>query len=1252
MFVSQIFDEASEILGTTDQNKVFRKLTQAAQALMESGHWFHTQSEVDVCTGWDGVTLTLPRGIEVPLGVNIDGSPLYFRGRLFQYHVNKGGMYNTVSWAWDDRGFVATQMDIRQPAQVIAVAETDADIGATLRLVGTDQNNRDLRSQMPDGTGVDGLIIQVHSLSDFQRGTIVPDGNTIVTREAAISPFNEFVSQTPHQLSSGQGAILSQVSGTVPTGLTESDQYWVGVVNPTTIQLYRDPLYAQQGEYPIALTSIAGAGVLALTDSRLANPVTSVVIGSPFPVTIAQGNEVTFTGSVLPNPLVAGVTYFANLIDGTNLQLFTSLANAQSGTNPIYLTGSNATFNIQVRKTIAPITNLKFTVPHYYSTGDEVQAYSNGGTLPQPLIEAQNYFVYVIDAYTVTVHTSYTDSLTGNNPIILLTSGSGSNSLNKLIPATAVLGTTRNIAASNVGIQSATGSGATVSAVVTGPVTNITISNAGTGYTSVPNVVFESTGGTGYSTSPSVYVQDPTGSGAAITATVSGGKITGLTVVSGGSGYTASPTIVFSGGGGHGAAAICAVSGGVITGATLQAVGGGATAYAQVGTVSGSSEYQTVIAVILQSPGSGYQFPPRITFTGGGGSAAAAAATITTSFVSGYIITNQGSGYVFPPAIALTGGGGTGASATAIVENGLLTAVNVVAQGTNYSSAPTVSVVSSTGAFVTFSSTGTLPSPLVQGETYRAEAPFSSTGFTVLNADFSTVNITNLGNGTFYAVISRAFSVEFTNQWTGDFSGVPTGTGIYFGTDYLLPITAPAIDNGATKFYVRRLTNSTAMIFDTQAHAESTATSGAIQSVTIINKGSLYLGGGYTATINTTTGSGAVLQVNTYETPPPDLNGWVASITVVSAGSGYLITDTVTISPPNGGAGGGFQATAALVVGATNVGLIQVQAFGAGQSYFAIQQSTVPAIYNNLVDVDSLQYLNDGETVQFSSTGALPAPLAAATDYTIKIVGSNIQIYSGGTLVSFTTLPSGQMSLLVIRKFSPVAPDSVSLENAIFETGTPVIPRPSPNDILDPNLTAGIEYFVRLIDAGTIELYDTEAHARAIPGIVGRIPFTTIGDTPTSTFFLDAVEPPTFVKVISHIEKPITQGYVSLYAYDYGRSNDMTLIGQYHPTEVNPKYRRIRVGKSCAWARILYRVKHPNITSLFDYLPVEQPRAIIAAVHAIDLEEKDFVEQAQRYWQVAFGYLRNQQTSMDGHAMEAIQVDGLTYGDRTDPVMF
>lgn len=68
------------------------------------------------------------------------------------------------------------------------------------------------------------------------------------------------------------------------------------------------------------------------------------------------------------------------------------------------------------------------------------------------------------------------------------------------------------------------------------------VSNSGSGYTSAPTVVF---------TAP----QTSGGTTAVATATVSGGKVTAVTLTNPGSGYTAAPTITFSGGGGSKAAA-------------------------------------------------------------------------------------------------------------------------------------------------------------------------------------------------------------------------------------------------------------------------------------------------------------------------------------------------------------------------------------------------------------------------------------------------------------------------------------------------------------------------------------------------------------------------------------------------------------------------------------------------------------------------------------------------------------------------
>ena len=74
-------------------------------------------------------------------------------------------------------------------------------------------------------------------------------------------------------------------------------------------------------------------------------------------------------------------------------------------------------------------------------------------------------------------------------------------------------------------------------------INQVTITNAGSGYTSVPTIAFSGGAGTG----------------AAATATISGGKITAITVTDTGYNYTSAPTISISGGGGSSGAATCTI---------------------------------------------------------------------------------------------------------------------------------------------------------------------------------------------------------------------------------------------------------------------------------------------------------------------------------------------------------------------------------------------------------------------------------------------------------------------------------------------------------------------------------------------------------------------------------------------------------------------------------------------------------------------------------------------------------------------
>jgi FtsP/CotA-like multicopper oxidase with cupredoxin domain len=156
------------------------------------------------------------------------------------------------------------------------------------------------------------------------------------------------------------------------------------------------------------------------------------------------------------------------------------------------------------------------------------------------------------------------------------------------------------------------GSGATATATVAttpGPVTALTVTAPGIGYTNAPGV----------------YINGGGGSGATATATLNPTTLAGLTISNPGMGYTTAPGVSLVGGGGTGATATATVTGGMIT------------------------------ALSLTSGGAGYTSAPSVVFSGGGGSGAFATAQLTPSWVNGLILTNAGMGYTTAPTVIIGG---------------------------------------------------------------------------------------------------------------------------------------------------------------------------------------------------------------------------------------------------------------------------------------------------------------------------------------------------------------------------------------------------------------------------------------------------------------------------------------------------------------------------------------------------------------------------------------------------------------------
>ena len=184
------------------------------------------------------------------------------------------------------------------------------------------------------------------------------------------------------------------------------------------------------------------------------------------------------------------------------------------------------------------------------------------------------------------------------------------------------------------------GSGATADVTVNGSVSEITVTNGGSGFTS----------------SPLVSIVGGGGSGAAATAIITKGVVSRILINSGGTGYTSQPSITIVGGGGTGATGTASVRGPI---KSVDITNGGAsyTSTPNVILSSGSGAVAQaivndgrIISIAIISAGSGYTTAPEITIQGDG-FGAVARATIDTDGenagrVTGIEIINRGIGYI------------------------------------------------------------------------------------------------------------------------------------------------------------------------------------------------------------------------------------------------------------------------------------------------------------------------------------------------------------------------------------------------------------------------------------------------------------------------------------------------------------------------------------------------------------------------------------------------------------------------------
>jgi hypothetical protein len=198
--------------------------------------------------------------------------------------------------------------------------------------------------------------------------------------------------------------------------------------------------------------------------------------------------------------------------------------------------------------------------------------------------------------------------------------------------------------------------------------------------------------GQGYTAAPNVYMVNDEGTvptkQAEMTATVSGGQVTGITITDPGAGYDFDDY----------------VAGDYYI--EISTYDGAAGATAKVNPKSGTIDY-----IQIDDPGAGYAVVPKVEITNatadpananGFGTGAAATATITDGRVSAITLTNAGSGYYFTPTVNITvpWSSMTAVGQCTVDPDGRITAVTFPAsypytQGYGYDAPPTVTFTAS-----------------------------------------------------------------------------------------------------------------------------------------------------------------------------------------------------------------------------------------------------------------------------------------------------------------------------------------------------------------------------------------------------------------------------------------------------------------------------------------------------------------------------------------------------------------------------
>lgn len=131
----------------------------------------------------------------------------------------------------------------------------------------------------------------------------------------------------------------------------------------------------------------------------------------------------------------------------------------------------------------------------------------------------------------------------------------------------------------------------------------------------------------------------------------------------------------------------------------------------------------------------------------------------------------------------------------------------------------------------------------------------------------------------------------------------------------------------------------------------------------------------------------------------------------------------------------------------------------------------------------------------------------------------------------------------------------------------------------------------------------------------------------------------TWFRRITRVTKPRTRGYVKLIGFPMRSMAQGVTLGYYAPNELNPTYRRIRVGARCSAVRIRFRRASIALVDDWDVVPISSYQAMLDLLKSIRLSDAERVDLAEVYLQRAIRLLDEVQSTESGHTYSPMQVE-------------